>query len=168
MKRHYLQILIVSLIGLNLIGCSGVGIFQFDGGVDGYYEGWVNIDRPAAGFDRSFSASLRIYDNSFSARMRDSFGRSFEAYRVEAGTWDRNLTIFFRVVETRWSPKCGYEKYDWSIRMDGRVLSDGRLNGDLMADIDPPDYRSEFCHMDFNPPPIYLGTFDFHRANEIW
>ncbi len=153
-------------LSLLLVGCnSNNPIFPVVEDADGDYYGWVYIDNPGMGFNQSFHARLSIYDNSYRATLRDDRGRVFTADHVEYSYWSDSLDVYFRVHETRWSPDCGNEYFDWEMRLNGRIYSNGDFRGELEGDIDPEDYHSDWCHLDYNPPPRHVGTFDLERQN---
>ncbi len=158
---RYLSILLIFL-SLLMVGCVGNNPLLPWLDADGYYTGYVNIDYPGQGFDHSFSATLRIWDHSYQARLTDKYGGSWVADYVDYDCLNDRLEIFFRVMETRHSWKCGYEVYDWEMRMSGRLYSGKDFTGDLQSDIDPEDYYSDNCYLEYNPPPKRIGTFNFH------
>lgn len=158
-----LTYLLLPLFALLLVGCRSGEILITWKETDAYYEGWVDIDRPGLVFDHSFRARLRIYDGNNRARLWDNRGRVFESEWVDYSSWDDRVTIFFMVRESGWDPDCGYETYDWELRMRGRIYSDDHFCGELVIDIDPENYYSDYCYMDYNPPPKHLGSFDLYR-----
>jgi len=161
-------VLITLILGLLAVGCDrNSPLFPLVNDADGYYEGWVNIYRPGMGFDRSFHASLRIWDDGYRARLIDDRGQQYVADYVDYNSWSDELEIYFRVLEERWSYDCGHETYDWEMRLIGKIRR-GSFVGEIEADIDPEDYYSEYCHMDYNPPPERLGTFDLQMQNDPW
>ncbi len=153
-------LLILPILGLMLTGCMGGAILFEMSNVDGYYTGWIRIDNPGYGFDRSFRAELRLWDNGNRARLWDEWGRSWTADYVDYDFLSDRVDVYLRVRESDWDPYCGYEVYDWEIRMSGRIRSGDRFEGDIHADLDPDDYWSDHCYLDFDPPPKYVGTFD--------
>jgi len=73
------------------------------------------------------------------------------------------LKVYFRIRETRWSPRCGNEVYNWGIRMSGRIYDNERYTGEVQVDIDPDDYYSDWRHLDYDSAPQHLGSFHFVR-----
>jgi hypothetical protein len=161
-------IILTVLAALFTVGCNSHNPIFPTYSPDGYYEGRIFVDYPGMGFDHSFDAELRIYNDGYSARLRDNYGASWEADHVEYSTWSDRLEIYFRVREYRWSPECGNERYDWEMRMYGRLTDYNRFTGDLESDLDPEDYHSDYCHMNYNPPPRHIGTFDFSEGFNFW
>lgn len=155
---------LLALSTLLLVGCGDSDLFWDD--ADGYYEGWVQINRPGLGFDDSFYATLRVWGYSDRARLWDDCGRRFDADYVDYNPWNNKLKVYFRVRETTWHPECGHEIYDWELRLAGRLKYENWLYGDIEVDIDPDDYSSEHCYMDFDPPPVFVGSFDLQREYE--
>jgi hypothetical protein len=152
----------ILMVGLLATGCSRDDpIFAwFD--ADGYYFGRVCIDQPGKGWEHSFDARLRLYDNGRGAVLKDNCGKFYEAYRVDYDFWSDRLNMYFTVRETRWSARCGNEVIDWEICMSGRIYED-RYTGEVKVDIDPDDYYSDWCHLDCDPAPQHLGSFHLTR-----
>lgn len=165
MRKLLLPLLILALLA---IGCDRDNPIFPGYDTDGLYTGWVYIDNPGMGFNRSFYAELRIYDNGYDARLWDDYGRVFDSDHVDYNYWTDELDVYFRVIETRWSPDCGHEVYDWEMKMNGNITSSDRYRGELEGDIDPEDYHSDHCHLDYNPPPRHVGTFDLSRTYNSW
>jgi len=165
-----MRYVLFSLLALSMLlsGCSRDDPIFSWWDADGYYTGWVYIDDPVMAFDRSFHAELRVYDNCHDARLRDDRGRYYNAYRVDYDYWNDRLKVYFHVTEYRWSPQCGHETYNWEVRMSGKVYSGDRYSGEIEADIDPEDYHSDWCWMDYNPPPRHIGTFNLNRDHYIY
>ena len=165
MKKFTLVLLMSVFL---LTGCTGSGIFApLVNNADGIYDGWVNIYDPGKGFDQSFRGSLMVWSNSYKAVLTDDRGRRYEADHVEYDSWSDELEIFFRVREERWNSPCGHEVLNWEIRMIGNI-DFGSFRGDIQSDIDPNDYYSDHCVMDYNPSPEYIGRFDLEKQNDSW
>lgn len=161
-------ILFLTAISLVCVGCDRDSAIFFGPDADGYYEGWFYMDSPELGFDHSFHGTLRVYDNSNMAILRDNRGREYHSRRVDYEYWPEELRIWFRIRETRWSPHCGHEVYYWEMLLSGRIDYNERYRGDIRADIDPDDYYSDHCYMDWNPPPRYVGTFNLELYSDPW
>jgi len=160
-------VLIVAL-ALLAVGCEPVDPFFSWPDADGYYEGHVYIDRPGMGFDHSFCASLRIYNDCYCAVLIDDCGKSYDADSVDYDSWSDNLEIRFHVWEKRWSYECGDELYKWEIRMKGRLDYNDGFRGEMISDLDPGTYQSDHCRLDHDPPPRSVGTFVFDYESNPW
>jgi hypothetical protein len=159
---------LLALIAIVVVGCNGGDPIFVSQDADGHYAGWVHVDNPGMGFNDSFYATLSISDSTHRATFRDDRGRTFYADHVDYSYWTDNLEIFFRVPETRWNPECGNEYYNWEMRLNGRLYTDGDYRGEIESDIDPEDYHSDHCYLDYNPPPRHLGSFVLEREFGVW
>jgi hypothetical protein len=147
--------------------CSGGGIFNPGHNVDGVYRGDIGLNRQFAGFDNHVYTDIRIYDNGHRARLWDERGEYLEAYDVDFGSYNNRARIYFRVVEEKWTLFCGREIYRWDFILDGN-FEGSRFRGDVRLDIDPYQYSSTFCSMDYDPAPEYLGYFNFSLNDDYY
>ena len=162
-----LLILLLLPVSLGCLGSPYYNPMYFDdylSGIDGTFEGRVWIDKPGIGFDRSFNAVLEIGGDGEYACLWDDRGNLYNVDHINYYPYSRRLEIFFRVLDYEWSDDCGWEVYDWEMRMNGFIYySTDQYKGELEVDIDPEDYDSEFCYLGYDPPPTHLGSFDLAR-----
>ena len=160
---------IVAVLLLSLTGCDSAAWLFGLSDADGEYEGRINVKVQNPVFNRSFNGTLYISDRGRWAKLKDDYGRTYVADRVDYNYRNDTMAIIFTVTRTRYDSKCGNETWHWRVRMKGRIYSGNRYQGDVEIDIDPWDYYSEHCKLNNDPPPKYIGTFDMRRvSNYDW
>ncbi|MFH1676312.1 MAG: hypothetical protein ABIC40_04730 [bacterium] len=140
------------------LGCQVVAA-MVDGDIDGYYNGWLDFHRPVCGFSSSAHATLKVCKFGSYALLKVEGADIYRSYDLDFDSWSQRMRAYFRIREVRWDPVCGYEEYRWTVILNGDVYY-GEFEGNIIVDIDPCDYKSDYCYMDYDPSPKIVGDFD--------